>query len=138
MMKFAAGFLGLFILAQSVYAQTGYLCVADMAVGFSYDKTRNAWKHTNFNTRGQKFLLAKSSTGGWEWKRFGEKFSLDTCEKEFNSAGYMHCDGFNTIVMSKENLRFQMYYAVGYVSAKPGSEGGDTPSITIGTCAPLE
>lgn len=131
------GLIGSFFFCQASIAQSAYVCVADMAVGFRFDKSSNSWRHANFNTKGQKFLLAKNSSGSWEWTRFGEKFSLVSCEKDFNP-DYMHCGGMEQVVMNRTNLRFQIYYSFGYLGWKSGGEGGDTPSITIGTCASLD
>ncbi len=71
----------------------------------------------------------------WVVANVGSDFPMYVCPKDFTSSGSLFCEGFGSFLMNKANLRFQIYYQVGYVSDQ--KEGPDTPYIGIGKCSPL-
>lgn len=131
---FSVALLSLFPL--SVIAQTGYVCIADKAVGFSFDAYSKSWNHANFKVSDSKFVLSKNNAN-WQWKKMGESYPI-SCG-EFNEYGYIRCDsGFTQVSFNKKNLRYMKSYLVGYVNAGiAGKEGEDTPLLEIGKCSPI-
>ena len=132
-----------FLLSVPVYAES-YICIGEMATGFSFDKNKAEWKTTVFKTG--KFLLGKRSTEkhGWTLKEVGEPLAESICE-DFNDQGVIRCDGFVQFHMNRENLRFIMVYLIGYwtdglagTSRIFGQEGKNTPHLMIGKCSPFE
>ncbi len=135
-MKYLA-FLLAAVFPFTVNAQNSYLCIADLSTGFSFDKVSKKWKSADFNVSGERFLLSKKNNA-WEWKKFGQESTSYNCSKDFNEAGYLHCESLIRVVFNRKNLRFQSYYSIGYVNKGViGNEGEDTPYITIGQCSPI-
>lgn len=116
----------------------GYICISEKSTGFSFNKATKEWVITRFNVNDEKFVLTKNE-GIWNWKKLGESASLFVCDDDFNGSGYLRCRGIgDEITFNKKNLRFMSFYRIGYVSAGiVGTEGGDTPNITIGKCASM-
>ena len=117
---------------------TSYLCIADKATGFSFNKERRVWQQANFNVKDSKYLLSQRD-GKWGWKRFGEQYDDGQCSDRFNEFGFLHCNNvFDAILFNKQTLRYQLFYPVGYVSKLDSKDSGsDTPSLEIGTCSAL-
>ena len=121
-----------------------YLCVADSAAGFSFDKANKTWRHANFRTD-KKYILSRSKQPGvaWDVKDFG--VPVATCKSNFNDRGFLFCQGFGyEFRFNKNNSRFMIAYLIGYWSDSPvqkgslsSDEGANTPSIEIGKCSPL-
>ena len=138
--------LGLFVLAShSIAAETPLLCVADMASGFAFDKSKGSWNAATFRTQ-KKYLVTKSSQKGFAWdiKEVGEKLPISACEKDFNEDGILTCDGFQEFHINKTNGRFLSAYRIGYWNDNSSSdkddifrEGKNTPHMEIGKCSPL-
>lgn len=130
--------------AQVVGPET-FLCVADKATGFFFDKVKKEWVSTNFRTSA-KYLVTPSNQPdvSWEVKQVGEKWAHATCARDFNSNGNLICEGFGTeFRFNRNSLRYMNVYLIGYwsdgnpKSGVGGEEGGNTPSIEIGKCSPL-
>jgi hypothetical protein len=137
--------LGVLLLATSAVAsETSYLCVTDLATGFSFDKTTSSWKVANFAPRG-KYLVSRSSGKGyaWEVKAVGDKEPQATCKKDFSEFGTLVCEGFTELRMNRNSGRFLAIYAIGYWSDDKNlldgilREGANTPNMEIGKCSPL-
>lgn len=127
----------LWALVNSALAQQGYICVADKASGFTFNKATNTWEHARFNVADQKYILSVSQ-GAWTWKKLGEQ-SAGKCGS-FSEYGYLNCETFGSrIYFNNRNLRYISYYLVGYVSGgiSDSPEGSDTPSVEIGRCTQM-
>jgi hypothetical protein len=61
--------LAMLTYASCVEAQT-YLCIADMATGFRFDKPTKAWVVGEFDVTDKKYILTKESDE-WVWKQVG-------------------------------------------------------------------
>lgn len=48
------------ILTTMAFAGDSYICVADMATGFKYNKARDKWEIANFNVDDSKYIVSKS------------------------------------------------------------------------------
>lgn len=124
--------------SAAVLSQNSYLCIPDLATGFSYQKNLDKWKISTFDVAKNKYILTKSNTNKWEWKIFGEEYSNVNCDNTFSEHGYLNCNGFEQIQFNKKNLRFMKIYRIGYVNKGIGGiEGEDTPNMEIGKCSPL-
>jgi len=128
-------------------APSGYLCVADKATGFAFDKGTKQWNQASFRTE-SKYLISPSTFKGyaWEVKRVGQQFTSAMCKDNFNSVGNLFCGGLGTeFKFSSGSLRYMSAYLIGYwpeanPKAKSDSEreeGSDTPYIEIGKCSPF-
>ncbi len=117
-----------------------YLCAADMATGFSYDKRTLDWGEGKF-TPNEKFLVSQS-------KALGEAFVVNLlgdgsdqprfrCKSGFDTDGILRCDGTTgQFRFNRKTERFLSSYINGYWSVVPGQDqSADTPSITIGRCS---
>jgi hypothetical protein len=137
-MKMKKIFILLFSLFFSfnTFAQQSYICVADSSSGFAFNKTTKKWYPTTFDVKNAKYVLSlKDRT--WNWKEIGEEFSMTQCG-EFDKNGYLSCDGMLRLMFNKKTLRFLLTYEIGYVNVGIiGTDGGDTPNMTIGKCSPM-
>lgn len=130
------------MLSGSVYSQRNetYLCVADKATGFAYNKKMNTWDHSIFNVQDSRYKLFEAD-GRWNWSESGSDH-LATCG-DFDEHGHVKCNyGQEDIIFNKHNLRYILYYRAGYVDqeiagTKSEIEGVDEPSIEIGWCSKL-
>ena len=122
--------------SMNAYSQSGYVCIADLASGFSFNSSTKTWNTTTFNVKESKYLLSLKN-GRWEWKKFGDNRAIN-CSKEFNEYGYLHCEDIEDITFNRKNLRYMRIYPVGYVSGGIlGKEGSDTPVMEIGKCTSM-
>jgi hypothetical protein len=73
----------------------------------------------------------------WSWTKVGETFGISCGEnEEFTERGYLRCESFSIIYMSRESMRFQVTYPYGYPNdAGTEDEGANDPFIEIGRCA---
>lgn len=128
----------------TAFAAESYLCAADMATGFSFDKATKQWNATTFKPD-KKYIVNKSLSkkATWEVKEVGTKYPLVGYKEDFSSEGYLYCNGFLKFKMNNKSLRFLSAYLMGYyedyTDQEPGEpeEGEDTPYIAIGKCSPL-
>lgn len=123
-------------------AADSYLCVAELATGFSYDGAKKKWKSADF--RSEKKLVvsrSKQKSHAWETKEVGDSLPGATCEKDFNEAGNLFCSGVFDLRLNNRTLRFLYVYPIGYWSDgdKTGmsKEGDNTPALVIGKCSPV-
>lgn len=71
-------------------------------------------------------------------REMGDDFPSAFCPKEFDSHGFIWCDGFGSIFrMNKKTLRFSSFYLLGYTVSDLSRDRGNTPSVTIGECSPF-
>lgn len=153
--KIVSGCAGIVLAAitGSVFSQTtaleSYLCVADKATGFDFNKTRNEWVQANFRPT-NKYVLARSKQPNfaWEVKDFGQTVSSAECRNSFNEVGNLFCSGLggSDFRFNRNSLRYMKVYLIGYwndgnpadrASVQLFAEGDNTPSIEIGKCSPL-
>jgi hypothetical protein len=111
-----------------------YLCSAEQATGFAFDKNLKKWGPVTPDVTHKKYTLS-SSSGSWEWKDFGEKIGIQCISRP---SGFIGCDSVENIVFSKKSLRFMITSPFGYVNTGGISkEGSETPLIEIGTCSKI-
>lgn len=125
-------------------AETSFLCVTEKATGFKYNKNTDSWEQAAFKPE-TKYVVKKSSLKGYSWEVMflGDSFTLTQCKEDFNSVGALFCEGMTSFRFNKNNGRFISSYMFGYWTYKKSNssggknEGGDTPSLEIGRCSPM-
>jgi hypothetical protein len=123
-----------------------YLCIADTATGFRFEKSTGSWKQAS-NKPDSKYLITKTSkdkesvTGpdGWQVKQLGQSANTTLCKDGFDEDGYLVCYNYLDVFrMNKNNGRYLYVYLVGYWDAgKKHPEGNDNPYMEIGKCSSL-
>lgn len=90
-------------------ANEAFICVAELATGFAFDRTQKTWRPANFRV-GSKYLVSKSKTSGeWEYKPAGGRIEDSPCSSEREDE--LICDdayGWE-FRMNRYNLRFLQY-----------------------------
>ena len=135
------------LLTAKATAGDSYLCVADMATGFIYNKTLEKWEINNLNTVDNKYRVKRSKEKeiAWEVQKIGKNIVSDFCKKDFNKNGNLECEGTDSFFMNKNNLRFILIFPYGYHNANMRNhqgallfkEGDLTPFIEIGKCSSM-
>ncbi len=132
-----------FALLPLVAKGEGYICVADMAAGFSYND--GTWHSTSFQAT-DKFVVSRRTKEDdantkwgnpkvrWKITELGDSTPLMSCE-DFTEKGNLYCVGLGEFKMDGKSLRFLYAYLYGYWGG-PSREGKDTPYIAIGKCRP--
>ena len=143
---------------------TSFVCVADNAIGFSFDSSNGKWQKMVFRVVNSKYVVQPlreendshpTQTRKFGVWRVGESNRTITCEYALTKSFSLVCHepGFEFTV-NAVTKRFQFYYAGDYVSATlratpvgesiiagqkvdEGGEGG-TPLIEIGKCTEIE
>lgn len=138
-------FLALFPLANS-YAMkppesstdVSLLCIAEQAIGFVYNETRNKWEPALIDVSDSKYTFRKSDDGSYEFIEFGERLPVATCSK-INSYGFGSCsDSLFDLTINVQSLRYQLIYPFGYTAAPSQvDQPGNAPHIEIGECTQL-
>jgi hypothetical protein len=125
-------------LCQSVSAAT-YLCVAENAAGFKYNKTTKAWEATTFQTH-SKWLIRPRKAGepAMEVVEVGQEQPSSVCASGILKSGWLACDGLNTFWFNAKNGRYQTvgspaYVVVGTVFATD-TDAADS-WMEMGTCS---
>jgi hypothetical protein len=130
----------------------GWLCIGEKSSGFRYEETPDRWMSAVFgNATDSKFVVRRANMDEpmeqrftWVVAQLG-KDSIDYgCEDDLEDSGALFCKGlFGEFRFNSKSLRFQSYYAIGYVIRDPNSaegkeiQSGNTPSLVIGRCSPL-
>ncbi len=129
-----------FIANSSIWAKNeGYLCVAEIATGFIFNKSKDRWEPASSKVDG-KYLLNKSSESkkSWEVKNIGESLPAK-CIDGFDKHGYIECKGRMDFKMNNKSLRYIINEPYGYVVEEYSiyDEGTLMPYLEIGKCSPL-
>lgn len=135
------------LFSGTAVASDAYLCIADLSTGFSFNKDTGEWHRANF-AAGEKYVLSKAKEGEWVVMKMGQDHPLLRCPGDFNAGNNLICsDGINDFRMNRHLLRYLRAFLIGYyvdysdLKGLPGipamKEGGDTPELEIGKCAPI-
>jgi hypothetical protein len=101
--------LGSAILPTAATAEA-YLCVADAATGFHYNKQAQAWEVARFKIDGKRYLLSEKA-GSWVWNTMGER-DFTPCDK-FSDNESIECRGLTQYYFSRKTLRYQASMTIG-------------------------
>jgi hypothetical protein len=127
-------------MAWPALAQENLVCIANKSTGFAWNGSD--WVSTDFRIDQKKYMVKSvpvySTSEGqvnFEVSEFGNDFPSHRCFKTKESDA-MACGGLGWgFVMNFKMLRFQEYYGIGYVHGP--DQPGNTPALTIGTCAKM-
>jgi hypothetical protein len=126
-----------------VVASDIYLCIGEMATGFSFGKNRE-WKVSLFAEH-DKYIVKKDTVSQKKWGVYafgGPDTPLAECHDGFDKAGSLICEEGTGVEfrMNNKNGRFLYFYYLGYWTDNRGDklfvEGENTPYIQIGKCVP--
>lgn len=117
-----------------------YLCIAEQATGFKFDKSTNRWRSTDFQVE-HKFIISSDDSDLYTIHEFRTKILTFPCEVYKN--GFLTCRiSGGQVRFNKKTMRFIHTMVNGYVGAGLEiiegfimTEGADTPGIQIGTCS---
>jgi hypothetical protein len=132
------------VVSGPAWGAEGYICIAEKANGFRYNKTTKDWVHARFKVN-NKYLVRRHKEGGnmkWEVAIFGKKEAVAYCRREIEKkSGWLFCRGYpREFRINIKTMRYMSFSMVGYVSSgsleRPDSSS-PTPNIEIGTCSEL-
>jgi Na+-translocating ferredoxin:NAD+ oxidoreductase RnfG subunit len=132
------------LLSGIAYTSEQYICTADKATGFSYNKSLKQWQSTHFKTD-TKYIISMSdnkSLAEFVVRKVGDSEPTIYCKDSFNEAGYLHCEDITTFKFNRKNGRYISVNLLGYFNVIPGlnkitDENSDTPYLEIGKCSPF-
>lgn len=129
-----------------------YLCVAEKASGFSFNKLTKSWQSANFSTEA-KYLVSESNNPKYAYQVTGvwDRYPIASCKVGFNKYGYIFCAdvGFGSGIeiydfrFNRINGRFLLTSPAGYYNVVPEIDKGavdenrGTPYMAIGKCSPV-
>jgi hypothetical protein len=135
-------FLSSMAAAQGSLEAISLLCVADKSTGFKYRAESQEWDATTFNVSSNRYTFAKSDDGVYEFRKFGDRYPVSTCET-INEYGFGQCtDSIYELTINVRSLRYLLIYPVGFAVApeamnESGKAPGDAPHMEIGVCTRL-
>ncbi len=132
------------VFSVGVAAQdTSYLCMADQATGFRFDKTTKKWSAATFDVSSDKYIVARSKDESYTWvvTKVGDDQPLFYCKDNIGADDQiLDCNLFDpSFHFDVRTLRFTAIRVQGYIvpSGHGRNEGDAEPLMEIGTCAPL-
>lgn len=133
-----------------------YLCKVEMSTGFKLVAGTSKWQSTNFIPDGtyllrptdtEVLLSDGTKTAAYEVVAMGAKYPEFTCatgfsywyESEGTPSDWLFCSGAGEFKFNRMTLRFVSTYTVGWTDSSMYEEqkDGNTPSISLGSCAAM-
>ena len=120
-----------------------YLCMADQATGFRFDRATKTWGSASFDVSSDKYIVARSKDESYTWAvtKAGDDQPLFYCKDDIGADDQvLLCSVFDpSFHFDVRTLRFTAIRVHGYIvpSGDGRSEGDAEPLIEIGKCAPL-
>ena len=120
-----------------------YLCMADQATGFKFDKATKTWGPVSFDVSSDKYIVARSKDESYTWvvTKAGDDQPLFYCKDDIGADDQLlDCNLFDpSFHFDVRTLRFTAIRVQGYIvpSGDGRNEGDAEPLMEIGTCAPL-
>ncbi len=132
------------LFAAAAHAGEQYLCTADRASGFSFNKVMKEWTHTTFKAN-SKYVVSKPEDGSSAFvvREIGNPFVTAWCKDPFSEAEFLLCEGIGgDFKFNRKNGRYIYAYLMGYFNVVPDvnkitDETSDTPYVEIGKCSPF-
>lgn len=132
------------VVASFAFAGEQYLCTADSATGFAFNKSSNSWEQRTFKASA-KYIISKPEDGTTAFvvREIGNSSPVAKCDNDFNKYGYLFCSGLGTdFRFNKDNGRYLSAYLLGYYNVLQGDiqktdATSDTPYVEIGKCSPF-
>jgi len=152
-----SGFVLAFVLMAQQATAESYLCIADDATGFAFDKNRRTWVHTSFDVSKNRYVVRTPDVSDDNTYKYagvnkysyileevgGEKIlPLAVCENKKDQYGIIYCNGYvgGYFRVNTTLGRYIKNYGSGYwndnvpVAGSVLPEGSDTPILEIGRC----
>ncbi len=138
--------LGLVLFVFSVTAGAvadSYLCMADQATGFRFDRAKKTWGPASFDVSSDKYNVARSRDASYAWAvtKAGDDQPLFYCKDDIGADDqFLLCNLFDpSFHFDVRTLRFTAIRVHGYIvpSAVGRNEGDAEPLLEIGKCSPL-
>lgn len=110
-----------------------FFCAATHSTGFRLNDGK--WRSVDFNIEPMRYVIAPDGAE-YTVTKLGQQFPFHRCQNTMPAGQQIHliCGGLGYgWLFSERTLRFQEYYGIGYIDGE--DKGGNTPSITIGTCS---
>lgn len=135
----AIGFAALLLWSCSeASAQVQLICLGEKAVGFKW--SGGQWASATFSVADDKFLVSEvapmkigDETFTFEVKKFGREQPVFRCSRP-GGGNRLTCGGLGYgMLIDMGTMRYQELYGLGYINGN--DKDGNTPSLTIGTCA---
>jgi hypothetical protein len=151
------------LLSAAVYAEDSYLCVADNATGFEFDKNSRAWEIANPTASDFKFLVKPLEVDS-ERYRIGYRnvvqdidndgAAVAFCRQGSDVYGSLNCgdprDPYKFSIR-KETMRFIVTFNGSFLTStreifvddakirveKVADKGGKAAFMAVGTCSPI-
>ena len=141
------------LLVLSLSSTAGsYLCEAESASGFVYDKEKNIWQATNFPVENKKYLVSRTKADDI----FSEALNYDyKIEEQVSAEPIIHCRAVKMVDSNEEtglvlcrgpygasfnfdtrNGKYIRSQPTGYVTNTVGSASEKLPYLEIGNCSP--
>ena len=134
------------VLMSSIANAEQYLCIADSATGYYFNRETKSWERARFNIDDKKYVIAEAKyweKATYEITRLGDKIPELRCDKGFDADGVLSCripsdNVFEFLRFNRKNGRYLLGYLFGYFIGSPeGNENKNTPWLEIGTCSPF-
>ena len=130
-------------------SRDAWLCIAEHAIGFKYNKARKDWHAAIFDISNEKYVIRHQRAGDFDAETSDilkqpndEMWSVETVGSPpaatcgyFNRANRLFCEGIlSEFIFNRQTLRFQYYYKGEFLWPPNEARNPDTPSIAIGRC----
>ena len=129
-----------------------YLCKAEHASGFIYDKEKNVWEAADFSIENKKYLVSRTTADDI----FSEALNYDyRIEEQASAEPIIHCRAVKLVDSNEEtglvlcrgpygasfnfdtrNGKYIRSQPTGYVTDASGSTAEKLPYLEIGNCSP--
>lgn len=115
-----------FVLSTTAWADT-WLCIANDATGYYYDKDSKSWEQTSFNVEDSKHLVSPEEEMDFAYKvkAIGSESVTAYCTEGPSEYGWLFCEGWSNFRLNVETLRYTMVTHGSYASA---GDKDDPPS----------
>ena len=137
------------VVLMSVSSAAGaesWVCVGDLATGFTYNKRAKHWATTAF-TADRKYVISPVpkdplNKAKYLVKVMGDDLGIAGCYDDFANWGQLQCSGTFEFIFNRRTGRFLAAHTLGYVTdtlpERFAAQGEDEPLMEIGTCATID
>ena len=110
-----------------------WLCVAEKATGFTYNKYNEDWEQVNFKAEDKYIIKPGEKPPMIVVTLIGDEYPMIYCSEGYNEGGNLVCDGgLSKFEFNSRNNTYMKLYTVGLFAP----EGNDI-AIQLGKCSPL-
>jgi hypothetical protein len=117
---------------NSFAQNNSYLCIPDQKIGYKF--INGNWRNSNLVDKEKYLVKQKGNEFRFNYFDSEDKNSFK-CNK-LKGNDLIECNSVIRVLIDEKIKRFQIYFPLGYL-VDEDSEGGFSPSITIGKCSKL-